>query len=202
MLQKKTYYSCSLNKRVFFSKIWYSGDFYRFLSEYPMILTDFLLPGSGSASLIRIRKDKMMLIRPDPGTDPTSLVYLRMLYQWKLHGYYTSRYNIIPHTDTGWIKKNDSSSYFDQMYNMLGSDLKLKRFLDWTSDSTITSIDSTTTLSPVWPRIRPHLTFGFSVDMKSWYRSDLFFFFFLNLVRLINCRKSRGLCHKWLFLEN
>ena len=33
-----------------------------------MILTDILLPGSGSASLIRIRirEAKMMRIRPDP----------------------------------------------------------------------------------------------------------------------------------------
>ena len=36
------YYLCALNKSVFsISKIWYSGDFYRFLSEFPLILTDF-----------------------------------------------------------------------------------------------------------------------------------------------------------------
>ena len=41
---------------------------YRFLCEFPLILADLLLPGSGSASLIwiRIQDAKMILIRPDP----------------------------------------------------------------------------------------------------------------------------------------
>ena len=47
----------------FEKKLWYSYDFCWIFS---MILADFLLPGSGSVSLKRIRLTKMKRIHTDP----------------------------------------------------------------------------------------------------------------------------------------
>ena len=44
---------------------WYSGNFCGFLSEFPIILPDFLLFGTGSASLIWIREAKMIRIQTE-----------------------------------------------------------------------------------------------------------------------------------------
>ena len=45
---------CGLVKKWIRIKIWYSGEFCRFSYEFPMILAEFLLDGSGSTSHVSI----------------------------------------------------------------------------------------------------------------------------------------------------
>ena len=63
----------------FEKNVWYSNDFLWFLLKFSMILTDFLLPGSGSVSLKRIRIEA----DPDPAdqneTDPQHCFLVKQL---------------------------------------------------------------------------------------------------------------------------